>query len=130
MRLELEQKLMSEFTFMQARNMGTEKLLDFPMPCSCGDGWFNLIYELCKDIQIELGKLPSAFTNGFFVVQVKEKFGTLRFYVSYGNQKIFRLIEDAEAVSATVCEECGDIGELRGEYWVRTLCDKCDGKRN
>ena len=47
------------------------------------DGWFKLIYELCEAIMGEcqrLGLKPGK--PGFpVVVQVKEKFGTLRFYL-------------------------------------------------
>lgn len=48
-----------------------------------GDGWFKLIFELCEAIMDEcqrLGLKPGEL--GFpVVVQVKEKFGALRFYL-------------------------------------------------
>lgn len=55
--------------------------------------------------------------------QVKEKYGTLRFYMSSANDKMYDMIEDAESKSAVTCEECGQPGELRGGGWLRTLCD-------
>ena len=122
MREELEQKLMSEFPFMQARDM-SGKLLDFPVPCECEDGWFDLIYKLCSDIK----QVLSADFNDFFVTQVKEKYGGLRFYVTYGNEEIFDLINAAEAKSEMTCEVCGEVGEIRNQYWAKTLCDGCNG---
>lgn len=56
--------------------------------------------------------------------QVKEKFGTLRFYMSSSNDKIEKLIDEAERKSAITCEECGEPGVLRGGGWLKTLCDK------
>jgi hypothetical protein len=56
--------------------------------------------------------------------QVKEKFGTLRFYYKGGDEYIRGLVALAEDMSAHICEDCGDTGTTRGGGWVRTLCDK------
>ena len=56
-------------------------------------------------------------------VQVKEKFGTLRFSVSGGSAQDDAYITFAEYFSGRVCEECGAPGKRRGGGWVRTLCD-------
>lgn len=45
--------------------------------------------------------------------QVKEKFGTLRFYMDYATDEMYKLIEEAEAKSAITCELCGAFGEPR-----------------
>jgi hypothetical protein len=42
MRQELEEKLMQDFPWMEAKHIWTGKKLDFPTPCECEDGWFNL----------------------------------------------------------------------------------------
>lgn len=57
-------------------------------------------------------------------VQVKEKFGTLRFYYDGGDEYIHGLASMAEWVSSVTCEECGERGKLRGSGWVYTACDK------
>jgi hypothetical protein len=62
-------------------------------------------------------------------VQVKEKFGTLRFYVQGANEQTYHYIEFAEALSARTCEECGAPGRTRGGGWVRTLCDRHEEER-
>lgn len=90
------------------------------------DGWFKLIYDLSKAIT-ELDDTIEAS-------QVKEKFGTLRFYTSGGKRKSFDkvcdLISKAENLSSKTCEQCGAKGKLRGTGWVVTLCDKCNEERN
>lgn len=57
-------------------------------------------------------------------VQVKEKFGTLRFYTNCGNEYIDGLIAMAEAMSAVTCEECGKPGKVRGGGWIYVACDE------
>lgn len=56
-------------------------------------------------------------------VQVKEKFGTLRFYTHGGNDIIYALIGFAESMSGVTCEVCGAPGKRRGSGWIYTSCD-------
>lgn len=55
--------------------------------------------------------------------QVKEKFGTLRFYYHGGDEQIYGMVRMAESMSAVTCEECGTPGKIRNGGWIRTLCD-------
>jgi len=57
-------------------------------------------------------------------VQVKEKFGTLRFYCDGGDDAIQGMISLAESMSARLCEECGNRAQTRGGSWIRTLCEQ------
>lgn len=57
-------------------------------------------------------------------VQVKEKFGTLRFYTNYSNDYIDGLIAMAESMSANTCEKCGKPGKLNGLGWVYVACEE------
>lgn len=99
----------------------------------CGDGWFDLIYNLCKDIGKEYRKMDENARETFYVQQVKEKFAGLRFYTSHlGNEKISDLIEEAENKSYKICELCGnETGSVHTSSpsgvggWYRTLCEKC-----
>lgn len=90
----------------------------------CGDGWFNLIDTLCYSIQryIDVTGAPQVVVD-----QVKEKFGTLRFYVTGGDYNTAGMITLAENLSGKICEECGSPGTLGGKGWIRTLCDKHSG---
>lgn len=55
--------------------------------------------------------------------QVKEKFGTLRFYY-YGGDDYCRGVESlADSMSAVTCEVCGNPGKLLTQGWHRTLCE-------
>jgi hypothetical protein len=55
--------------------------------------------------------------------QIKEKFGTLRFYYTGGDDEISGMVRMAESMSGVVCEECGSPGKRRGGGWIYTACD-------
>lgn len=88
----------------------------------CGDGWASILRQLAT----EVSELPSK--PPVFAVQVKEKFGGLRIYISSDDDGWFpevdKLVVDAEKSSLSVCEQCGNKGERRSKsYWIQTLCD-------
>ncbi len=85
-----------------------------------GAGWHDLVDKLIDDL-FEVG------WDGM-ILQIKEKFGGLRFYIGCGTQEMFDLIEDAEDKSITICEECGRPGTLRNGGWLVTRCDDCNNK--
>ena len=58
-------------------------------------------------------------------VQVKEKFGSLRFYYNGGDTQTSGIISMAEAMSGTTCEDCGNVGKRQSNGWIRVLCDPC-----
>ena len=57
--------------------------------------------------------------------QVKEKFGTLRFYYTGGDEYIDGLVSMAESMSAVTCETCGNPGEQTRGGWIKTICKPC-----
>ena len=61
--------------------------------------------------------------------QVKEKFGTLRFYYSGGDDYISGMVTLAESMSGVTCEECSAPAETHGKGWVRTICTPCEEQR-
>jgi len=147
--------------------------------CMCwgfshGDGWYNIISQLCANIQghidwterkreaiVKYNAIAEQCKAGNFelfeedmqsmtnleykekrkqeiinndlrvvvdacpqvtVDQVKEKFGTLRFYYSGGDDYVSGLVSMAESMSAVTCEECGNPGKQVGGGWITTLC--------
>jgi hypothetical protein len=56
-------------------------------------------------------------------VQVKEKFGGLRFYVQAATDKHYQYISFAESMSYHTCEQCGAPGKTYTDGWHTTLCD-------
>jgi len=60
--------------------------------------------------------------------QVKEKFGTLRFSYSGGDDYISGLVSMAESMSGVTCETCGKPGTRTGGGWVKTVCVEHGGE--
>jgi hypothetical protein len=64
----------------------------------------------------EASKVPVA-------VQIKEKFGGLRFYVQAATNKHYDYISFAESMSYRTCEVCGAPGKRYTDGWHKVLCD-------
>lgn len=88
-------------------------------PTETSDGWHWLLAAVAEWIE-EVG-VP----QGFVADQIKQKFGTLRFYCHATDRdgRVGRIIAAAEWVSGSVCEVCGAPGSVRPGGWIRTLCD-------
>lgn len=101
-----------------------------------GPGWQGIIYSLCSAMRKTMKSYD--IPEGVLCVdQIKEKFGTLRFYYTWlgadnvsekDNDLVFRIIDRyvdaAETWSEMTCEECGAFGVTRPLGWRLTLCDK------
>lgn len=88
----------------------------------CDEGWYPIISQLDRDIL----KLAPDYT----ILQVKEKFGGLRYYIGSVHENVFdqvyKLITEAENIAAKTCECCGKTGVLcRRRGWLKTLCKEC-----
>ena len=84
----------------------------------CGSGWNKLICDLIKDL-INIGWNKE-------IAQIKEKFGTLRFYPGGCTDEQWKLIGEAERKSSTICEYCGSKdAKLYTDGWHTTECKNC-----
>jgi hypothetical protein len=94
----------------------------------CGDGWFNILDQLMGNIQhhIDWKNKKGEVVTQVTLDQIKEKFGTLRFYYTGGDDEISGMVRMAESMSGVTCEECGSPGERRGGGWVHTYCTPCE----
>jgi len=97
----------------------------------CGDGWFNILDQLMGNIQhhIDWKNRTEEVVPQVTLDQVKEKFGTLRFYYTGGDASIDGMVRMAESMSGCTCEGCGNVGERKGGGWVHTYCEPCEEKR-
>ena len=95
---------------------------------ACGPGWFPLIARLHADL---LDLDPN-----YVVLQVKEKFAGLRYYAGTSSddqllqERFSVLLDNAERLSKTICEHCGQPARLSvsddPEYPVyKTICATC-----
>lgn len=84
---------------------------------SVGKGWGPIVEQLWR--------LCKAQNPPVAVLQVKEKFGGLRFYIGGATEEVWDAITKGENESYKTCEDCGKPGEVRPLSWVLTLCDAC-----
>lgn len=110
---------------------------------ACGDGWFDLLDSLMRWCQFQHDK---NYYPQLVAEQIKEKFGTLRFYFTLeDNPEIEKLKETVadpkyairepeyisgavamvEYLSGQICEYCGKPGKVRGVRWRQCACDDC-----
>jgi hypothetical protein len=89
-------------------------------------GWYPIVVAVDQRL--------SAIDPEYVVHQIKEKFGTLRYYCAPSGDEpspavsdAFRaIIGEAERVSAIICERCSEPGVLHEtRYLVKTLCASC-----
>lgn len=109
-------------------NLYKDRFASMQVTCMCwgfpGDGWMLLIWNLSEQLERMILALPEEARAHCCASQVKEKFGTLRFYMSSSTQEMEDLIDKAEALSRVTCEDCGAAGKLRGTHWLYTACDE------
>jgi hypothetical protein len=95
----------------------------------CHAGWKLLLSDLSAALEQLARKQQREGETPLAIVQVKEKFGTLRVYFAH------RKTDGADALvtaacerSRRACEFCGDAGEFRGgRGHMRVQCAQCDG---
>jgi hypothetical protein len=113
MRRELEQKLVERWPSWFNVN-GDPLETRMADGFAHGNGWFNIVWKLCEDLEPLVAEAEKATGRPFEVLQVKEKFGGLRFYVSHRTDAILQRIEAPELESLRTCEMCRQAGEAAG----------------
>lgn len=171
---ELDAQLCAKYPKIFAQRNGSIQETCMAWGCEVGNGWFNILDQLCSHIQwhidgvekqrladvkfnetkrqAELGNWTlfledykwcntekdlarwkeQILTAQYRTVtesipqveatQVKEKFGTLRFYHSGGDNTIDGMVYLAEGMSGVTCEECGAPGQMNTSGWLSVRC--------
>ena len=106
-----------------------------------GSGWYELIRSLSKEIYELYDSWGEKYSSVPYVVQMKEKFGGLRYYMWSGESEIEEtdykqlhdLVDKYERLSFTVCESCSKPGKNDvtepDVIWYTTLCEDCRNER-
>lgn len=92
----------------------------------CAEGWYDILHQLITHIDQYLNHKYKGEKTDFEIVQIKEKFGGLRFYVHNADDVIHELIRFAEHLSYQTCEYCGSNQDvMRSKGWIVTACKSC-----
>jgi hypothetical protein len=98
--------------------------LGFDLPL----GWVNLVESLVEAIErrIKSNRHIPDIPKKIIVLQIKEKFGGLRFYIGGADDHTYGMIYMVEMMSYNMCQFCGKKGKLYSDWgWYRTLCESC-----
>src|SRR5690348_3793423 len=118
MRKELDEALVRDFPLsFYSDPHGREPWSMFGF--ECGDGWEPSIRKTAEKLEPLLKaakeKDPEGYAAGYYrTTQIKEKYGTGRWYISGGTDEIDKLVEDWEEATYKICETCGEVGKTRG----------------
>jgi len=117
MKEKLQKALVKDFPTLYQDFGGDSRMTCMAFGFEVGDGWEPLIRELSEKLE--------ALDEEVVARQVKEKFGSLRFYIRGGTEAAYDLIAEAEGKSGTTCEECGEPGSIRSPSgrWLSCVCD-------
>ena len=177
MKTELDEKLCKDHPKIFANRNGDMQTTAMCWGFECGDGWYDIINNLCHLIQghidfhnkkresaIKYNEMIKTAQAGDFTLfdeyyaycadnsefldkrkkaiptdklweikeemsqvvaeQVKEKFGTLRFYTNGTDDYISGAISMAESMSANICEVCGKPGRTNVTGWLEVRCSE------
>lgn len=82
--------------------------------------------QMCADIMKALEKDPHA--DEYRILQIKEKFGELRWYDSHCTPEINKIIKHYTELSQKICINCGKPAVWNSIGWVSPYCDDCARK--
>jgi hypothetical protein len=127
MRQELIDKLYNDFPKLYRK--------DFNNFWITYDGWFDLIYDLSKEINSIIINLESfgEDIDNYYLVQIKEKFGSLRYYLQQSTKEMDDIIAIFENKSYDICALCGkDKGprSAKESAWGLNFCETCNIIKN
>ena len=131
---ENNRELCKKYPFLIPHNRWTDKVPEdwtyqYTELDDMPDGWRIAFGEqFCADIQHELDKLKPEAAADFRVLQIKEKFGQLRFYTNWVTEGINEVIRQYENLSEHTCIGCGAPATKISTGWISPWCDKCAGK--
>ena len=88
-----------------------------------GEGWRALLWDLCVALEAHAKMQKAIGHKPVQVVQIKQKFGGLRFYTQGGDDLTGAFIAAAEEIAERTCEVCGAPARAkRINGWISTFC--------
>ena len=94
----------------------------------CGKGWEHL-YQPVIDAVNKWNEEHKDVELPMEIIQIKEKYGTLRIYLNFYTDEIKDMIRKAEDESYYTCEICGKhIGGPITTSWIYSMCEDCFNK--
>lgn len=122
-------RLVKRYPFLLPRNVWTDELDDnynyeYTWLDDMPDGWRKAFGEqMCEEIRKALVK--HNYLEKYRISQIKEKFGSLRWYDFGAPSEVFDITEKYERQSRSVCIGCGKPATKVSTGWISPWCDNC-----
>ena len=91
------------------------------------EGWRKRFgIDFCKELKRAiLHSGGKKYMKEFRILDIKEKYGTLRVYVQGETDEVSRVIRKYEYISEYVCIVCGEDAVKCTTGWISPYCEKC-----
>ena len=129
-RIDLNIRLVARYPFLEMKGWDESKHSDFrstwldQMPI----GWKKTLgIPLCEELREELLRIDPSLLNTYRVSQVKEKYGTLRWYDSGSySEEMDDILTKYEDISKYTCTVCGKLNvPVFDDGWISPFCTEC-----
>ncbi len=91
------------------------------------DGWRIAFGEaLCEELKAVLDAV--GHTDEYRIVQIKEKYGYLRWYDNANTREGYKIISKYARISQRTCIVCGKPATQISTGWISPYCDECVSK--
>ncbi len=131
-KIEDNKELCRKYPFLIPRNRFTDAIPeDFDYSWTeldaMPDGWRTAFGEqMCEEIAQAL--IKDGYLEKYRILQIKEKYGELRWYDKGATQEVYDIIEKYSLRSTEICIECGKPATVITKGWIFPYCDDCAHK--
>ena len=124
-------ELIERYPFLMPRNRWTGEVpndfnYSYTELDAMDNGWRQAFGErMCEEIRNAL--IEDNCLEEYRISQIKEKYGTLRWYDFGTTQKVYDIVAKYEYISGFICQNCGRpyAKEFNTGGWICTLCENC-----
>lgn len=87
-------------------------------------GW-NIAFgkQMLDEIKCQLKKDKILYS--WRIMDLKEKYGTLRLYCNYGSKELYDILDKYENLSWNTCIKCGKEAKYVSTGWIAPYCEDC-----
>ena len=121
-------ELIKRYPWLQARDEHGNKLDTFEYTeLDCLDDGWRVAFgdELIEEVDGVYQTITDEQKENFYPLQIKEKFGTLRWYNSIHTEELDEILIKYECRSEKTCIHCGKPAKFISTGWICPWCEEC-----
>jgi len=124
--IEENKKLCKKYPFLIVKNRWTGQISEnydysYTEIDAMPNGWFKAFgMQMVEELNSALGKNAKKY----FVTQIKEKYGSLRWYDNGCTKEGYEVIKKYQRLSEVTCITCGQPATKISSGWISPYCDE------